>query len=98
MERDDDDVGGAIGEPSATYSTRSNPKLAEELRRFAEDHVWVYENRETLVNQYPEQWIAVKDAQVIASDPDFDRLLSKLSDPGNTCVEFISREPLEIIL
>jgi len=98
MEGHENDSGGAIGEPSAIYSTRSNQELAEELRRFAEDHAWVYENRESLLKQYAEQWIAVQGGRVVANDSDFDRLLPRLPDPTHTVVEFITAEPLEIIL
>lgn len=72
--------------------------ISEELIAFADDHQWVHDNWELLVQQYPEQWIAVKKGQVIANDPDIDKLRTKLSDPARTCVEFVTREPLEMIL
>jgi hypothetical protein len=72
--------------------------LKEQLRAFEADHVWVSDNFRTLINQYSEQWIAVKNGQVIASDPDFSGLVAKLPDPSHTCVEFITGEPLEIIM
>ena len=75
-----------------------NKSLDSELRAFEEDHAWVNENLETLLAQYPDQWIAVKNGQVIASDPDLAGLLSKLSNPAYTCVEFITREPLEMVM
>lgn len=73
-------------------------QLSQELHAFEEDHIWVNDNLETLLTQYADQWIAVKNGQVIASDPDLEGLLSKLPDPTHTCVEFITREPLEMIL
>lgn len=73
-------------------------QLTSALISFEADHVWVNENREALVEQYAEQWIAVKKGQVIASDPDLASLLSKLPDPAHTCVEFITCEPLEMVL
>ena len=69
-----------------------------ELLAFEADHVWVYENMEALLAQYVDQWVAVKDRQIIASDPDLEGLLSKLPDSPHTCVEFITREPLEMVL
>jgi hypothetical protein len=69
MEQHHDDQGGMIGEPDITYG-KANLELTEELRRFAEDHVWVYENREKLLEQYAEQWVSVKNAQVIGSSSD----------------------------
>jgi len=73
-------------------------QLTNELLAFEADHIWVSENLETLLEQYADQWIAVKDGKVIASEPDLTELLSKLSDPAHICVEFITREPLEMVL
>jgi len=75
-----------------------NGQFTNELLAFESDHAWVNENLETLLGQYADQWIAVKNAQVVASDPDLSGLLSKLPDPAHTCVEFITREPLEMVL
>lgn len=73
-------------------------QLTNELLSFEADHIQVSENPKTLLEQYADQWIAVKDGKVIASDPDLTGLLSKLSDPAHTCVEFTTREPLEMVL
>ena len=75
-----------------------NNQLTSVLLSFEADHVWVNENLETLLEQYVDQWIAIKNGQVLASDPDLTGLLSKLPDPAHTCVEFITREPLEMVL
>ncbi len=72
--------------------------ITNELLAFEADHVWISENLKTLLDQYAEQWIAVKDGKVIASDPELAGLLSKLPDPAHTCVEFITSEPLEMVL
>jgi hypothetical protein len=73
-------------------------QLTDTLASFEADHVWAAENRETLVQQYPDQWVAVKDHRVIAFDPDLGALLAKLADPSQTCVEFVTREPMEMVL
>lgn len=73
-------------------------QLTNELLAFEADHVWVNDNLGTLLEPYADQWIGVKNGQVIASDPDLAGLLAKLPDPAHTCVEFITREPLEMIL
>lgn len=73
-------------------------QLTSVLIAFEADHMWVDENMTALLEQYNDQWIAVKNGQVIASDPNLAGLLSKLPDPGHTCVEFITREPLEMVL
>ena len=75
-----------------------NDQLTKKLLVFEADHVWIHENLETLLEQYAEQWIAVKNGQVIASDPDLTGLISKLPDPAYTCVEFITDEPLDMLL
>ncbi|KPL03553.1 MAG: hypothetical protein AMJ73_06450 [candidate division Zixibacteria bacterium SM1_73] len=75
-----------------------NSQITNKLLAFEADHVWVNQNLEALLEVYPDQWIAVKEAKVIASDPDLAGLLSKLPDPAHTCVEFITREPLEMVL
>ncbi len=75
-----------------------NEQLIHQLHTLQADHMWVKENLETLLEQYTDQWIAVKRGKVIASDPDLGGLLSKLLDPAHTCVEFITREPLEMVL
>lgn len=73
-------------------------KLTKELLGFEADYVWISQNMETLLKRYADQWIAVKDGQVIATEPDFSALLRKLSDPAHTCVQFITRERLEMVL
>jgi len=75
-----------------------NKQLTDELVAFEADHLWVNENLETLLDRYADQWIAVRHGHVIADAPDLTALLSKLPDPAHTCVEFITREPLEMIL
>ncbi len=75
-----------------------NNQLVNQMLAFEAAHVWINENLETLLEQYADQWIAVKDGQVLASDPDLAGLLSKLPAPAYICVEFITREPLEMVL
>jgi len=73
-------------------------ELSRKLHAFEADHRWITENFETLSEQYVDLWIAVKNCRVIGSDPDPATQRSKLSDPADTCVEFITREPLEMVL
>jgi upstream activation factor subunit UAF30 len=72
--------------------------LLDDLAIFTSDHVWIAENRSRLLETYADQWIAVKNKKVIASSPDYEHLLRSQSDPSHLCVQFISREPLEMIL
>ncbi|MFQ6058620.1 MAG: DUF5678 domain-containing protein [Anaerolineae bacterium] len=73
-------------------------QFSKELRAFAEDHIWVSEHLESLLDKYAEQWVAVKNRRVIASDVDLMRLREKIADPAHTCIEFVTREPLEMLL
>lgn len=75
-----------------------NEPLTKKLLVFEADHLWINENLETLLEQYAEQWIAVENGQVIAGDSDLDGLISRLADPAHTRVEFITDEPLGMVL
>ena len=75
-----------------------NNQVSPKLHAFVQDRLWIYDHLEPLLNQYEDQWIAVQNKQVIASDPDFTALLKKLADPPHTSIEFITREPLEMII
>ena len=72
--------------------------VTEKLRQFEADHAWVNEHLEQLQAAYLDQWIAVENGHVLDSDPDLMALKGRLTDPAHTCVEFITREPLEIVL
>jgi len=71
---------------------------SKEIKEYAEDHKWIRDHLEVLLGKYPEQWIAVKNQEVIASDVDLMLLREKLAEPAHTCVEFVTREPLEMLL
>ena len=73
-------------------------QFSKELHAFAGDHLWVNDHFESLLDKYAEQWIAVKNRRVIASDVDPMLLREKLADPAHTCVEFVTSEPLEMLL
>lgn len=73
-------------------------QLSKEILAFESDHIWVHDNFDNLLKDYPEQWIGVKDHQVIASAPELSKLRDKLPDSAHTCIEFVTREHLEMIL
>lgn len=89
---------------SRKSSANKKPKIVPQtetgriLEQFADDHVWIDRNYETLLQQYPEQWIAVEKGKVIASDQDVHALRKKLANPAFTCVEFITHQPLEFMI
>ena len=69
-----------------------------DTKLFEADYTWVHENRDSLIKQYADRWVGVKNRQVVASDSDLDELLSKLQDPGRTVVEFITPTQIEVVL
>ena len=73
-------------------------QLTDELLASEADYLWINENMDVLLEKYLNQWIAVKSGQVIANDPNLDELIFKLPDPAHICVEFITNEPLGMIL
>lgn len=44
-----------------------------EIRRFHRDVDYYQAHREELLKQYPEQWVAIFNEQVVGADPDYDR-------------------------
>ena len=70
----------------------------DELAGFRADHLWIEQHRASLLDQYPNQWIAVRNRSVIAHDADLDGLLAQLPEPAHTCVEFLGLEPIEMVL
>lgn len=89
---------------SRKNSVNKKPKVVPQtetgriLEQFADDHVWIDRNREKLLEQYGEQWIAVENGKVIANDADVHALRKKLAKPAFTCVEFLRRKPLEMLI
>ena len=75
-----------------------NTRLTEELIAFSNDHLWIKNNFNSLLKKYSNQWIAVKNCKVIANDPDLTSLKTKLTDAAHTCVEYVTQEPLEMVL
>ena len=53
-------------------------ELQAELQRFKRDTQYYEAHREELLTQYPEQWVAVFNQQVVGAAPDFDQLLTML--------------------
>jgi hypothetical protein len=70
----------------------------EGLCAFDADHEWIGQHYEELLREYEDEWVAVEGGRVIAHAPEWSGLKKQLADPANTCVEFITREPLDMIL
>ncbi len=72
------------------------------LARFQQD-VDYYESRyEELLQQYPEQWVAILNRTVVGSDTNLDRLLSRLDAEGipieKALIEHVTAEEDVLIL
>lgn len=57
-------------------------ELQAELQRFKQDTQYYEAHREDLLKQYPEQWVAIFNQQVVGAAPDFDQLLRALEHSG----------------
>lgn len=77
-------------------------EILEGLKEFSRDASWISAEQETLRKKFASQYIAVIKHKVIDSDPNLQNLLRKLrengKDPGDIPVEFISKEPVRLIL
>lgn len=73
-------------------------KTVYSLQDFENDHLWTQGHRKKLLSAYKNKWAAVRNQKVIDSDKDLKALCLRLEDPGNTFVEYLTNEPLEMIL
>ncbi len=76
-------------------------KILGELKSFGEDSRWLRENKDDLRKEYKNQFVAVKDKDVIAADADLKKLVEKLRkdgiDTSSIVIEFISEKPIRVI-
>lgn len=79
-------------------SPEENERAARELRAFEEDSDWIEEHYQELLAQYPEQWVAVQNKRVIASDPDVTALRAKVPDLAYTSRAFLTKHDGDVIL
>ena len=56
--------------------------IKKELQKFTKDGQFLDVHYEELLEEYPEQWVAVFDEKVVGAGPDFDRLLDDLQARG----------------
>lgn len=77
-------------------------KLDETLAIFEQSRSYIDSNRENLLKQYPNYWIAVWKDQVLAADKDLRNLINTLRRSGTqleqVVVELIKREQNPILL
>ena len=68
------------------------------LQDFEKDHLWTHSHWRKLLANYKNKWVAIQNQKVIDSDKDLKVLRSRVKDPGNAFVEYLTDEPLEMIL
>jgi len=86
-----------MGKPKTETS-----QLVQRLKKAEENRAWLETHWEELVQSYQDQWIAVHNGRVIASDADQARLFAKLRrdypDFQLNAVELITSAPLDVII
>ena len=77
-------------------------ELQVELQRFKRDTQYYEAHREELLTQYPDQWVAVFDQQVVGAAPDFEQLLAMLEQSSipaeRVLIEHVTRKEELLIL
>ena len=68
------------------------------LANFQKDHFWVYEHSDDLLGEYKDRWVAVQNQKIIDSDKELEFLCQRLQNSGNNYIEYITNQPLEMIL
>jgi len=77
-------------------------KQHDHLRSFGQDIEYLEAHDHELLEQYPEQWVAVFDQRVVGASADFDQLLTNLKRQGvpigRAYIEFLTRRDDILIL
>jgi hypothetical protein len=72
------------------------------FERMERDRKYYEAHYEQFLEQYPEQWVAILDEQMVGADADFDRLLSALRERGvpteKALIEWITADEDVLIL
>ena len=73
-----------------------------ELKRFKKDMYYYEAHREELLEQHPEQWVAIFNENVVDVAPEADQLLKDLKDQGipaeHVFVQHLTRKDELLIL
>jgi len=68
-----------------------NKEIHEEFIQWCSDEDWITKNYRELLYKYENQWIAVKDSQVIDHDPNIYKLLLYLKNKYQSLNEIQTR-------
>ncbi len=73
----------ATARKTADDSWNSGPKgvlpTLEEWAQSQRDWDWFHKNKESLLQHYPEQWVAVRNERVIAHEASLDKFIRELN-------------------
>lgn len=80
-----------------------NPKkIAEGLRRYRKSALVLSKQRPRMIKEHPQEWVALFDGEVRATDKSFNNLMGKIDSQGiprgETLVRFIDRSERIMIL
>lgn len=77
-------------------------KLTESAAVFEQSRSYIDSNREKLLKQYPNRWIAVHKGKVLATDKDLRNLIGALRKSGtpfeHVAVELLTNEKTPVLL
>jgi len=77
-------------------------KLAESVAVFEQSRSYIDSNRDKLLKQYPNRWIAVHKEKVLATDKDLQNLVGIIRKSGvrleHVAVELLTSEKTPILL
>jgi hypothetical protein len=77
-------------------------EIDEELKRFSRSARVLSSDQPRLIDQFPKQWVAVFDGQVVAHAPELGRVLRDLEEKNiaktQTIIRFIDRDDHALIL
>jgi len=74
----------------------------QELERYREDTEYYERNRESLVRDHPNEWVAILNQKVVGASADLDELLDDLEHKqiplGEALIEYLGAEEELLIL
>src|SRR6266540_5303544 len=82
----------------STVGQIDSSKVIADLRTKSANHEWLDRHRDELRQKFANKYVAVHRGAVVASDPEFPRMLSHLrkrlenTDPSLAAIEFMSEE------
>jgi H2-forming N5,N10-methylenetetrahydromethanopterin dehydrogenase-like enzyme len=72
------------------------------LERVSNDNEWFQKNYENLKKDFKNEFVAIKDKQIIAHNKNFDIIIKILGEKGENpaiiLIEFVTEKGIEIIL